>query len=158
MAPYQNRYGDIITFIETEEGTVEMSGYNPEWLRAGWPNDYSDAYGIYLNQCRLLEEPDYDFLVEDTGTGECSPMTYQEFVYEVENNEKFRHYLRHAKSDKSRLNMVDPSGGPYIALGMDVGRYFEDNIERIVDEIQFGDNKIVFSVSKERVKRKGKNK
>lgn len=146
-APYQNRYGDTITFVESEKGKVEMSGYNPEWLRCSWPNDYSDAYGIYLNQCRLLEEPDFDYLIDDPDTNECRPMTYQEFANEVETNDNYRHYLKHAKSDKTRISMVDPSGGPYITLGMNIGRYFEDGIKRIVEEIKFADNKIIFTVS-----------
>jgi predicted metal-binding protein len=146
-APYQNRYGDIITFVEAEKDKVEMSGYNPEWIRLAWPNDYSDAYGIYLNQCRLLEDPDCDYLVDDPATHECRPMSYQEFTHEVENNENYRHYLKHAKSDKTRYSMVDPSGGPYIALGTNIGRYFDDGVKRIVEEIQFDQDKIIFTVS-----------
>lgn len=144
---YNNRYGDTIQFKELSKNKVEMSGYNPEWLRVGWSNDYSDAYDIYLNQCNMLEEPDYYYLVDDPNTNECRPMTYQEFAHRVENNEDYRPYLRYTKSDKSRYEMVDPSGGPYISLGMDIGRYFEDGVTRIVDEIQFDNNKTIFTVS-----------
>lgn len=147
VAPYQNRYGDTITFVEVEEGTIEMSGHNPQWIRGAWANDYSDAYGVYLNQCRLLEEPDFDYLVEDVENNECRPMSYQEFVYEVHNNEKYAHYMRLVKTDKSSYHMVDPSGGPYIDLGTDIGRYFSDGRKRIVDEIKFNKDKIVFTVS-----------
>jgi len=144
---YQNRYGDTITFVEVEKGIVEMSGYNPEWLRVGWPNDYSDAYGIYLNQCRLLEEPDYDYLIDDPNTNTCRPMTYQEFANEVETNDHYRHYLKHSKSDKTRISMVDPSGGPYIVLGTDIGRYFGDGKKRIVEEIEIEQEKIKLIIS-----------
>lgn len=127
---YKNRYGDRIKFKETAENKIEMSGYNPEWLRAGWPNDYSEAYEAYLNNS-------------------VSPLPYQEFVYEVEHNEEFFHYLTYAKSDKSRYDMVDPSGGPYISLGTNIGNFFKDNVKRIVEEIQIDKDKIIFTISNE---------
>lgn len=144
---YQNRYGDDITFTQVSDTEILMSGHNPEWLRAGWPNDYSDAYGIYLNQCRLLEEPDYDYLIDDPNTNTCRPMTYQEFANEVETNDHYRHYLKHSKSDKTRISMVDPSGGPYIELGTDIGRYFGDGKKRIVEEIEIEQEKIKLIIS-----------
>jgi len=48
----------------------------------------------------------------------------------------------------TEVNMVDPSGGPYIALGSNLKLFFEDEIDRFVSEIKildgdakhFGDN------------------
>lgn len=128
QATYTNRYGDEIKFTELSETEVEMSGYNSEWLRVGWANDYSEAYEVYLNSVNYYT-------------------SYEEFIHKVENNEEYRPYLKYVKSDKSTYNMVDPSGGPYIALGMDVGRYFNDGVKRIIKTIQFNkDNKITFTI------------
>lgn len=146
-APYKNRYGDIITFVETDENTVEMSGYNPQWIRGSWANDYSDAYGLYLNQCNTLEEPDYDYLIEDNDENRLRPMTYQEFANTIHSNEKYQHYLSLIKSDKTRYEMVDPSGGPYISVGSDLNEFFGDDKKRIVEDIQFKQDKIIFTIS-----------
>lgn len=125
---YTNRYGDEIKFTELSETEVEMSGYNSEWLRVGWANDYSEAYEVYLNSVNYYT-------------------SYEEFIHKVENNEEYRPYLKYVKPDKSTYNMVDPSGGPYIALGMDIGRYFNDGVKRIIKNIQFNkDNKIIFTI------------
>lgn len=131
---YENRYGDKILFTELPKNKVKMSGYS-QWYRYGWCNDYTEAYQVYTSQCNTLTEPDYLYLVEDINENKLRQRTYPEFVYEVENNEMFSSYLRLAKTDISRISMFDPSGGPYIHLGTNVGRYFDDGIDRIVEEI-----------------------
>lgn len=144
---YQNRYGDTILFTETSEGVIEMSGYTPDWMRSSYDRDFSDAYQVYKNQCSALSEPDYDLLVEDTANGELREMTYQEFAYEAQNNEKYNHYYSLSKPDYERLLMVDPSGGPYITIGTNLGRYFEDNKKRIVDSIQLIGDRVEFKTT-----------
>ena len=48
---------------------------------------------------------------------------------------------------RSGSDFIDPSGGPYIKIGSDVGRYFEDNITRRVKSIQFiEEGKALFSI------------
>lgn len=41
------------------------------------------------------------------------------------------------KENPDEITMVDPSGGPYIALGTDLGYFFEDGLKRIVTAIHF---------------------
>lgn len=44
-------------------------------------------------------------------------------------------------------NFIDPSGGPYIAVGMDVGRYFDDSKERRVESFYSDvDGKIILNI------------
>ena len=43
-------------------------------------------------------------------------------------------------------DFIDPSGGPYIKVGMDVGRYFDDNIERRIKSIKVIEGKIILSI------------
>ena len=43
-------------------------------------------------------------------------------------------------------DFVDPSGGPFIRVGMDVGRYFEDGKERKIKTISHKEGKIILSI------------
>lgn len=42
--------------------------------------------------------------------------------------------------------MIDPSGGPYIGLGMDLDYFFQDGRKRIIDKISFDKNSIIFDI------------
>ncbi len=101
---YENRYHDQIIFKQVAENVWYMSGFNPNWSRFGWANDYSVAYGAYC-----MDEED--------------PMPLEQFEKEVTKyyepnkspiSEKYGHMVT---SDKSRIDMFDPSGGPYVAVG-----------------------------------------
>lgn len=129
---YINRYGDHIWFEKIDEHTVEMTGYAEHWLRIGYANDWSEAYEVYC-------------------IGNENPMNFVDFVHEMETNysvneHPLRFYRKYCKTDLENLNMVDPSGGPYIALGTDIGRYFEDGKERRVQSIKLSDKKAIFYV------------
>lgn len=43
-------------------------------------------------------------------------------------------------------NFIDPSGGPYIQIGTDIGRYFNDNKERRVKSIKVIEGKTILSI------------
>jgi len=106
---YRNRYNEKYTFTLDAEGNILWEG-NFEWCRMGWPNDYTEAYNRYV-------EDDCD---------SSAMMTRGEFekaVHETDDNgytEFSRKYMKHVRSDMSRIDMVDPSGGPYIAVNMDM--------------------------------------
>ncbi len=113
---YENRYHDQIIFTQVAEDVWHMSGFNPNWARFGWANDYSVAYGAYC-----MDEDD--------------PMPLEQFEKEVtkyyEPNksticEKYGHMVT---SDKSRIDMFDPSGGPC----MTVGQYWKELGGKIVN-------------------------
>ena len=153
---YNNRYGDNIVFTEVNKTTVEMTGYNSEWIRYGYPNDYSEAYEMYKLRCNNLEEVDYNYLVDDPENNCTRIMTYPEFVHCMEekihakDEHPFKALWKFVVSDMNHIDMVDPSGGPYITVGMNVGRYFDDNITRQVQEIKFGsNNKIILTIKKQ---------
>jgi hypothetical protein len=46
---YTNRYGDKFTFTLLDDGNIKWEG-NFEYCRIGMPNDYSDAYKVYLEK------------------------------------------------------------------------------------------------------------
>ena len=41
---------------------------------------------------------------------------------------------------------IDPSGGPYIQIGSDVGRYFDDKKIRRVDSIGYENKKVILII------------
>lgn len=151
---YTNRYGDNIVFEQTEPNKIEMSGYDPH-IRVGYENNYTEAYEVYRDFCMTLDEPDMDFLVDDANANKVRPFTFKEFVDDIQEaystkTHPLYHFLQHVKSDRDCINMVDPSGGPYITLGMNIGRYFDNEIGiQIVEKIEFGNNKIIFTTKHE---------
>lgn len=75
---------------------------------------------------------------EDLGTqvimSEYNPF-FMRYSYEMDEN------------DQKVYTMIDPSGGPYIAIGNDLNYFFEDGCERIIEKITFGDkNTIIFDI------------
>jgi hypothetical protein len=105
---YKNRYGDEYRFTPTDDGNILWTG-KFEYYRTGFPNVYSDAYTRYQTDggelalsefITELHRQEYneagDWLrMSDIGT------KYHEWVY----------------SDRDTIDMVDPSGGPYLAKG-----------------------------------------
>jgi hypothetical protein len=58
--------------------------------------------------------------------------------------------VSYADEEQTKYRMVDPSGGPYITTGMNIGRYFDGKIgNQIVEKIEFGNNKIIFTTKNE---------
>lgn len=147
---YSNRYGDNIVFEQTGPSEITMSGYS-QWYRAGWANDYSDAYEVYENLCRASDHPDKDLFIDDPASNSTRKMSYQEFadhMISIFHNEKapLHPLVEYIKSDKNTIDMFDPSGGPYISLGMDVGRYFDGKIgKQIVEDIKILENRVVLT-------------
>lgn len=119
MEKYKNRYGDIFTFTELENGNILWEG-DFEHCRFGWPNDYSEAYDEYLRD-NLLEQND-DLSLEDFKE-EVHHFIYDEYDNYVGPSEIAEDYGSLVKSNTDVINMVDPSGGPYLTAGMDMERF-----------------------------------
>ena len=106
-----NRYGDEFVFTLLEDGNIQWDG-KFEYVRVGFPNDYTESYKAYTNLGGL--------------------MGFKEFKEEVhrsiyDENDKYvgpcdinRVYGPMVKSKQDVINMVDPSGGPYLADGMEI--------------------------------------
>ena len=105
---YKNRYGDVYTFTELENGNIQWSG-NFEYTRFGWPNDYTKAWEKFQEEYGGLD--------------------YEEFLgsihtYDEETNQYvFADLLPLVTSKTNVINMVDPSGGPYITEGTDMKNF-----------------------------------
>ena len=101
---YKNRYGDEYTFTRDENHDILWEG-DFKWCRFGMPNDYTRAYEAYCNDVE-------------------TPMPLEEFKKAVHHYNDETHtydypeYNRMVDSLKDEIEMVDPSGGPYISRGM----------------------------------------
>ena len=101
---YKNRYGDVYTFTELESGNIQWSG-DFKWCRFGWPNDYSKAWKKFQ---------------EDYGGLSFEDFKNEVHTYDDEKGEYvFADLLPLVTSKTDVINMVDPSGGPYLAEGME---------------------------------------
>lgn len=126
----RNRYGDLIRF-EKQDNIVKMTGMFDMGMRYGLANDYDTAYIVYMTNQKE----------------EDKSLTRDEFERKMETDyEFFNKYSKHVVSKEGVIDFVDPSGGPYIAVGSNLAYYFqcEDNI--IVDKIDVNDKEIVFTI------------
>ena len=55
-------------------------------------------------------------------------------------------WLRIGYDNEKNITMVDPSGGPYLSVGMNLGLYFNDKRSSIIENIKIEENKIIFKI------------
>jgi hypothetical protein len=109
MKHYKNRYGDIFKFSINKEKDILWKG-NFEYCRFGMPNDYTKAYNAYINDV-------------------ATPMVFEEFKEAVHNYNDETHtydypeYVKMVETLWNEIDMIDPSGGPYISVGMSMDSF-----------------------------------
>ena len=112
-----NRYGDEFVFSLLDDGNIQWEG-NFEFVRIGYPNDYTDAYRAYSDvECNPPH--DHSLSLEEFKE-EVHRSIYDENGNYVEPCDIARVYGKLVKSKKDIVNMVDPSGGPYLTEGMEI--------------------------------------
>ncbi|MDA9050840.1 hypothetical protein N9H35_00275 [bacterium] len=122
IVKYRNRYDDEFEFKELSNGNIQWSG-NFEYCRFGMPNDYSKAWEVFKEEYGGL---DYEEFVDAIHT------------YDEETNSYvFADLLPLVESKKDVINMVDPSGGPYISEGMNMKTF---DLKGIVKEFKSNKN------------------
>jgi hypothetical protein len=128
MREYKNRYGDVFTFTEDDHQDVLWEG-NFGYCRIGFPNDYTTAYKEYID--------------DNCNSDHC--MSLKQFKDEVHRYDDETHqyvydkYNRMVDSLKDEIDMVDPSGGPYISRGMSLDSFgFKDYIVKDFKRIDTG--------------------
>ena len=127
---YTNRYNDVFTFSKTEDGNILFEG-EFKWMRCSWPNVYTEAYNAYC---------------ADVDTDErMTPGEFKEAVHKAEYDEDGKYVkmsdisLKYAKlvySNKNVIDMIDPSGGPYMHSGHDMGMIDESFKGMIIEEFK----------------------
>lgn len=108
---YTNRYGDEFTFTELEDGNIQWSG-KFEWCRFGFPNDYTDAYRAYTTNGGTMSLSEFKDDVHRAIYDENGDYISMSDISQV--------YGKLVKSKTNVIDMVDPSGGPYLSSGMDI--------------------------------------
>lgn len=113
-----NRYGDEFTLTLQEDGTILWEG-NFENCRFGCPNDYTKAFFEYTR---------------DTGGG-ISLEQFKELVHAYDDEKESyvledRKYAELVTSNTAIINMVDPSGGPYLTADMKIEQLSPKKVDR----------------------------
>ena len=124
MTTYKNRYGDNFTFTEDDNNDILWEG-NFEYCRIGMPNDYTKAYNAYVND-----------------GGKFSFNEFKDSVHEWDdetNDYSYPKYVRMVESLVDKIDMVDPSGGPYITTGQLLSMFgFKDYRVAYFEQIEQG--------------------
>ena len=127
---YKNRYGDVFTFTETEDGNVLWEG-NFEYHRFGYPNVYGDAYCAYIE--------------DNSPYGVMEFEAFKEAVHKYQYGDDFssgkytmedRKYDKLVYSDRETIDMVDPSGGPYLSAGYDLGHLSDEFQGKVIQSFE----------------------
>ena len=116
-ATYKNRYNGISTFTLQEDGNILWES-DFKWCRFGMPNDYLNAYDTYCKD-------------HIQGFYSDERLTLEQFKIKVHEYDKDQRiypmakYLNLVTSNHDIIDMIDPSGGPYLASPGDMGRIDE---------------------------------
>jgi len=137
MVEYKNRYGDEYTFTKQEDGIILWEGPF-ENVRIGFPNVYKAAYqqfrkdGGQLNQHEFEEKVHEQIYDVDGNWVKAGPITedYGPMVF----------------SDTDNVNMVDPSGGPYIKQHMNLGQFGKELNGRCVSTFTWNKDKKAYEI------------
>jgi len=117
MLTYTNRHGDIFTFTKQEDGNVLWEGPF-EYIRIGYPNNYSEAY----KKCAL----DGHAITMEHFKEEVHKSIYDKDGNYVKGSMIQEKYAKLVTSDTNTIDMIDPSGGPYLSVGMDLVKLFNN--------------------------------
>jgi hypothetical protein len=125
MTTYKNRYGDKYTFTKDENNDVLWEG-DFKHCRFGMPNDYTKAYNAYINDV-------------------ANPMVFEEFKEAVHKYDDetltydYPEYVKMVESLTNEIDMIDPSGGPYISRGMYMDSFgFKNYVVKDFERIDTG--------------------
>ena len=125
MKKYINRYNDVYTFTEDINHDILWEG-DFKWCRFGFPNDYTEAYEAYCNDVK-------------------KPMSLEKFKNKVHSYDDIQKkyvydkYIVLVGSLTKEIEMVDPSGGPYICRNMPMNSFgFKDYIVKDFERIDTG--------------------
>lgn len=121
---YSNRYNSVYTLTKIQGGNILWEG-DFEWCRYGNPNVYDDAYNQYIEDGGKLN-------FEDFKTEVHASVTDVEGNY-ISMSEISQKYAKLIYSDKTKIDMVDPSGGPYLSKGTNMV-YFDDSFKGMIIE------------------------
>lgn len=127
---YKNRYNDPIIFKKISDNQVEMVG--GKFIRFSFDNNFIKAYEEYC---------------KDNSDQTLSLNEFTEKIYEpnketgVYNFSKYHHLVMKT----GIINMVDPSGGPYLCTDTNLRLFgFEEDL--IIDNFEFKEGYILINI------------
>ena len=141
---YYNRYRIEITFKHTKNQVVMTGKGITEYMRYGFPNVYNIAYEKYLESAYVDAKLETNQILNAEEFEKVLYVTKDEDKYET--NALATLFGRYIYSDRETINMVDPSGGPYLTVGSNLKLFFGDTIDRIIKKIKVGEDKITFTI------------
>jgi hypothetical protein len=127
---YENRYGDMFEFSLTEDKNILWEG-TFKWCRFSFPNVYDKAYEVYCADVDTDER-----LTMGEFKKEVHEAVYDEDGKYVSMSEISIKYASLVFSNKDVIDMVDPSGGPYIHAGHDMGTFDKSFDGMVVEEFK----------------------
>lgn len=113
MKEYKNRYRNVQTFTLDPDKNVVWKG-DFEFCRFGFPNVYKDAYEQYQKNGGDMSIEDFKVEVH-----KYDPETYNALEIAQE-------YGLLVYSDMNTIDMVDPTGGPYMSSDMHLGELLDE--------------------------------
>jgi len=125
MTTYKNRHGDVYTFTKNENHDILWEG-SFDYCRIGYPNDYTKAYNAYVSD-----------------GGKFSFNEFKDSVHEWDDDKRDYvlgvKYISMVESLRNKIDMVDPSGGPYISAGMSLSSFgFKNYVVKDFEYIDTG--------------------
>ncbi len=120
MVEYKNRYGDVYTFTKLDNDNVLWEG-NFEYIRVGFPNVYKKAYQQFRKDGGELNQYDFEEKVHE--------QLYDEEGHWIKAGPITEKYGSMVTSDHDNINMVDPSGGPFINEHTNLGVMFGEELK-----------------------------
>jgi hypothetical protein len=142
-AIYYNRYKDKITF-DHKGKIVTMSGYTP-YFRYGYPNVYDKAYEKYVESAHVDAKLESNQILTREEFEKVLFVTKDEDSYE--SNALYKLFGKYIYSDMNTIDMIDPSGGPYLTIGTNLKEFFgRDYKDLIIRSIKIGKSKTTFKI------------
>ena len=142
-ASYHNRYNAKITF-DHKGKTVTMSGYGP-YFRYGFPNVYDKAYEKYVESAVVDAKLEGNQILTQEEFEKVLFVDKDEDKYE--SNALYKLFGKYIYSDRDTIDMVDPSGGPYLTVGTNLRMFFgKDYEDLIIESIKIEKKSIKFKI------------
>jgi len=116
MVTYKNRYKDIYTFTLLEDKNVLWEG-DFKYCRFSFPNVYKEAYQQYRKDGGDMHIENFKKEIHK----------YDDVTFE--RSEIAQKYRSLVYSDMNTIDMVDPSGGPFMTSHMNLGDLLGKNLK-----------------------------
>lgn len=117
---FKNRDGETFSFVKNDKH-IQWGG-KFDHIRMSYKNDYSKAYNAYIESWDSESNEDV--------------LTLEEFESKIFEHAPLREKFASLIKPTKEISSIDPSGGPYINIGKNMGDIHSDFEGQIVSEIE----------------------